>query len=39
MMWSFGHSVREIEHSRHRVVIEETATTGAVWFFAGLWPT
>ena len=35
-MWSFGHSVREIEVSRHRVVIEETATTGAVWLFGGM---
>jgi multisubunit Na+/H+ antiporter MnhF subunit len=34
-MWNFGHSVCEIERSHHRVVIEETATTGAVWFFGG----
>jgi hypothetical protein len=34
-MGSFGHSVRAIEHSHHRVVIEETATTGAVWLFGG----
>ena len=35
-MWSFGHSVHEIERSHNRVVIEETATTGAVWLFGGL---
>ena len=35
-MWSFGHSVREVERSHNRVVVEETATTGAVWFFAGM---
>jgi hypothetical protein len=35
-MWNFGHSVREIEHSHHRVVIEETATTVAVWAFGGM---
>jgi UDP-N-acetylmuramyl pentapeptide phosphotransferase/UDP-N-acetylglucosamine-1-phosphate transferase len=35
-MWSFGHSVREIERSHHHVVIEETATTGGVWLFAGM---
>jgi hypothetical protein len=35
-MWNFGHSVREIERSHDRVVIEETATMGAVWFFGGL---
>lgn len=35
-MWSLGHSVREIERSHYRVVIEETATTGAVWLFAGI---
>jgi UDP-N-acetylmuramyl pentapeptide phosphotransferase/UDP-N-acetylglucosamine-1-phosphate transferase len=35
-MWSFGHSVREIERSHHHVVIEETATTGGVWIFGGL---
>jgi hypothetical protein len=34
-MWNFGHSVCEIERSHHRVVIGETATTGAVWFFGG----
>ena len=34
-MWSLGHSVREIERSHHRVVIEETATTGAVGLFGG----
>jgi hypothetical protein len=34
-MWSFGHSVREIERSHHRVVIEESATLGAVWLFGG----
>jgi hypothetical protein len=34
-MWSLGHSVREIERSHQRVVIEETATTGGVWFFGG----
>jgi multisubunit Na+/H+ antiporter MnhF subunit len=34
-MWNFGHSVREIERSHDRVVIEETATIGAVWFFGG----
>jgi hypothetical protein len=35
-MWSFGHSVREIERSHYRVVIEETATTGVVWLFGGM---
>ena len=35
-MWSFGHSVREIERSHNRVVIEETATTGTVWLFGGM---
>jgi hypothetical protein len=35
-MWTLGHSVRAIEHSRHRLIIEETATTGAVWMFGGL---
>lgn len=35
-MWNLGHSVREVERSHNRVVIEETATTGAVWLFAGL---
>src|ERR1700760_41025 len=35
-MWNFGHEVREIEHSHHRVVIEETATSVAVWLFGGL---
>jgi len=35
-MWSFGHSVCEIEHSHHRVVIEETRTTGGIWLFGGL---
>jgi hypothetical protein len=35
-MWSFGHSVREVERSHDHVVIEETATTGAVWIFGGL---
>jgi hypothetical protein len=34
-MWNFGHSVREIERSHGRVVIEETATIGAVWLFGG----
>jgi hypothetical protein len=34
-MWSFGHSVREIERSHHRVVIEESATIGAVLLFGG----
>jgi hypothetical protein len=33
MMWSFGHSVREIERSHDHVVIEETATIGGVWLF------
>jgi hypothetical protein len=36
MMWSFGHSVREIERSHNHVVIEETATTGALWLFGGM---
>jgi hypothetical protein len=36
MMWSFGHFVREIERSHTHVVIEETATTGAVWLFGGM---
>src|SRR5215469_15593097 len=36
MMWSFGHSVGEIERSHNHVVIEETATTGGVWFFGGM---
>jgi hypothetical protein len=36
MMWSLGHSVREIERSHNHVVIEETATTGGVWFFGGM---
>jgi hypothetical protein len=35
-MRNFGHSVREIEHSHHSVVIEETATSVAVWVFGGL---
>lgn len=35
-MWNFGHAVREIERSHNRVVIEETATTGAVWLFSGM---
>jgi hypothetical protein len=35
-MWNFGHAVREIEHSHHRVVIEEAATSVAVWLFGGL---
>lgn len=35
-MWSFGHSVREVERSHNRVVIEETATTGAVWLFSAM---
>ena len=35
-MWNLAHSVREIERSHHRVVIEETATIGAVWLFGGL---
>ena len=35
-MWNFGHSVRETERSHNRVVIEETATTGAVWLFGGM---
>ena len=35
-MWNFGHSVREIENSHHRVIIEETATTGGVWIFGGM---
>ena len=35
-MWSFGHSVRAIERSHNRAVIEETATTGAAWFFGGM---
>jgi hypothetical protein len=35
-MGSFGHSVREIERSHEHVVIEETATTGAVWLFGGI---
>ena|ERR1700733_6262151 len=30
LLWTFGHAVREIERSRHYVVIEETATKGAV---------
>jgi len=30
-MRSFDHSVCEIEHSNHRVVIEETRTTGDIW--------
>lgn len=34
-MWSFGHSVREVERSPQRVVIEETATTGSAWLFGG----
>ena len=32
-MWTFGHAVREVERTHHRVVIEETATKGAVWEF------
>ncbi len=36
VMCSFGHSVREIERSHNRVVIEETPTTGGVWVFGGL---
>jgi hypothetical protein len=36
MMWSFGHSVREIERSNNHVAIEETATTGGVWVFGGM---
>jgi UDP-N-acetylmuramyl pentapeptide phosphotransferase/UDP-N-acetylglucosamine-1-phosphate transferase len=34
-MWSFGHSICEIERSHHRVVIEETPTTGGIWLFGG----
>ena len=29
-VWKFGHAVREIERSQHHVVVEETATKGAV---------
>ena len=29
-MWTFGHSVREIERSHHEVVVEEAATKGAL---------
>jgi hypothetical protein len=32
-MWTFGHGVREIERSNQWVVVEETATTGAVLLF------
>jgi hypothetical protein len=32
-VWTFGHSVREIERSQHHVVVEETATKGAVIIF------
>lgn len=32
-MWTFGHSVREIERSHHEVVVEETSTKGAVILF------
>jgi hypothetical protein len=32
-VWTFGHAVREIERTHHQVVIEETATKGAVWEF------
>ena len=29
-MWTFGHLIREIERSHQQVVVEETATKGAV---------
>jgi len=29
-VWTFGHSVRETERSHHEVVVEETATKGAI---------
>jgi hypothetical protein len=29
-VWTFGHSVREIERSHHEVVVEEAATKGAL---------
>ncbi len=32
-MWTFGHSVREVERSHHEVVVEETATKGAIILF------
>jgi hypothetical protein len=32
-VWTFGHSVREIERSHHQVVVEETATKGAAILF------
>jgi hypothetical protein len=32
-MWTLGHAVREVERSDHYVVVEETATTGAVMLF------
>ena len=32
-MWSFGHSVREIERSHQRVLIEETSANGCVRLF------
>lgn len=35
-MWSLGHAVREIERSHQRLVIEETATTGAALLFGAL---
>lgn len=34
-MWSFGHRVRIVERSHHRVVMEEVPTMTAAWFFGG----
>jgi hypothetical protein len=34
-VWTFGHSVREIERTHQQVIVEETATTGAVVLFGG----
>ena len=35
-MWKLGHAVREIERSHQRLVVEETATTGAAVLFGAL---
>jgi hypothetical protein len=35
-MWNLGHCVREVDRSHHQVVVEETATTGAVFLIGGV---
>jgi hypothetical protein len=33
MTWTLGHAVSEVERSHDRIVVEETATVGAVLIF------